>query len=229
MTKKPHPLSGKPLRDLLRGFARTLRSRIAVRPAPTADATALGALRYLGANLESGAEAALLFMRDLSGSGLLRVLRFSADDLAQALLHMADTRAADVLLQSLAAEVHREAVAARARVAVMTVQLEQSRQSLLESLLVDEPTKQAVRDAGDPLGRVLAAHQSTRQQRRSRNAAARALSEDLRSSAAQVQELQEEEALRVAQKDLQLQVLEGQPLRPADLVIAKPPRAPGRR
>lgn len=219
------PLSGDALHHFLLRIIQAVRHRAGVRSKLqlARDSIGMGALRYFGASLGAVSQAGLAFMEQLEPEGYLKGLGFTAQDYAQALARMASAHETDVRLAALAADARAESVAARAEVAALTLKLEQSRQQLLHSHLVDETAKTAVRDAGLCMGLAVRALHADRQRSRSRKGAHRTTQEALVTAQEKTRELLQEEELRTARMDLELQHRQGAPLRPADLVLLPQP------
>lgn len=231
------PLSGEPLRLFLRQEATALRASagIRVRTTITTSDNALGALRYIGKSLNATAHAALGFMVDMEQSGALKNVGFTIAEFREAQARVVDTHTAETTASALYQDAHAEAVNARAIVAEMTVTVANSYRALTQSPIIDPQLKAQAVDAGAPLLTELLSIKEERQSSRSTNTDLRDTKDALSAEKTKNQTFEKEKAARDAQKDLKLQFMAGEPLRPEDLVVTPsepepvdPPAAPAK-
>lgn len=227
-------LSGEPLRQLLRKESAVIRANAGIRPRSevVTSSSGMGSLRYFGRSLSTSAVAARGFLSDLEATGALKTLGFTLADFEAAQARVVDTQLADKTATGLAEDAHAEAVNARADLADMTMKLYQCYRSLMDSPLVDLALKNQVKDAGSLLVSEVQSVREERSSSRTANSEVRDVKDTLNSVESQKEVLLKEKAVRNAQKDLRLQFMAGEALRPDDLVVAdapevaEPPAAP---
>lgn len=219
------PLSGEPLRQLLRKEVSSLRTNAGIRVRAnitTPSDNALGALRYLGKSLNPAAHAALSFMVDMDASGALKSIGFTIADFQDAQARVVDTQLAETTATTLAQDAHAEAVNARAEMAEKTITVINSYRALIQSPLTDPVLKAQAVDAGGALLQEVQGIKDERLTSRSTNSDLRDTKDALSAEKTKTQLFEKEKAARDAQKDLKLQFLAGEALRPEDLVVTDP-------
>lgn len=226
------PLDGDALRQYLKREVVGLRGSTDLVPkaqlAPPEGG--LAALRYFGKNLLGTAQAAGRFMAEIEGTGVLKGLGFTSQQLQDAIAHVGDTHLLEATLTGLAEDAHNKAVHARATLARMTLKLVQSQRHIVSSPATDPALLAQIKDAGAPLQAELQSLQSGRQGNREVGDELRQAKDALGTAQQQNQQHETAAAVREAQKALRLKTLAGEPLRPEDLVIPQvPPDKPDKR
>lgn len=177
-------------------------------------------MRYFGKTLPVAAQAAASFMAEVEGTGALKGLGFSSKGYGEVIVRLADAQVVETTLAGLAKDAHSAVTGARAELADKTFKIAQSLRYIVNSPATDPVLRTQAKDAGSELEAQLQSLQIGRQSSRETGAELRGLKNGLEAEKRKLKTHEAGEAVRNAQKDLRLQFMSGEPLRPEDLVMS---------
>lgn len=215
------PLAGEALRQYLKRESGNIRGSTALVAGSLATPTESGkaAVRYFGKSLLATAQVAASAMVDIEGTGVLKGLGFTSKQLTDAAAQAVDAQVVEAALTGLAKDAHSATINARAELADMTFKVVQSVRFIVNNPATDPVLRNQVRDAGSALEAQLQGLQTERQSSRETGAEVRGLKDELQAEKKKNKTHETSETVRNAQKDLRLQFMSGEPLRPEDLVM----------
>lgn len=224
--------TGEALQSTITQLVEKLRAVAGLRGKAAVKATkeARAALRSLGLHLGPAALGALTLLRECERSGVFADLHFTRDDLVRAIARAQDTGGVESKLRVLGQDAHAEALDAREVLALMVMHLRRARTAIVQNPAARQDTRDLVRDAGAQLEGVFTERKGYVKGRRVAGAEARDAAIALDEAHARLAEYESKDDVVNAQKDLKIQYLSGEPLRPDDMSrVAGAPRAGRRR